>query len=59
MSEMHPVVAAITRRIAERSRESRRAYLELIAREREAGLTRARLSCGNLAHGCAASEGDK
>ncbi|MBA3852823.1 MAG: phosphogluconate dehydratase [Gemmatimonas sp.] len=59
MSELHPVVAAVTRRIVERSRTTRRAYLDLIAREREAGLTRARLSCGNLAHGCAASEGDK
>ncbi|WP_016745925.1 dihydroxy-acid dehydratase, partial [Rhizorhabdus wittichii] len=36
-----------------------RAYLELIARERDTGVDRPRLSCGNLAHGFAASGEDK
>ena len=56
---LHPTVAAVTDRIIERSRPGRTAYLELIAREAEHGLDREALSCGNLAHGFAASEGDK
>jgi phosphogluconate dehydratase len=56
---LHPVVERVTTRIAERSRGSRDDYL---ARMHE-GLTRnparARLSCGNLAHGFAASGADK
>ena len=56
---LHPVVAAVTDRIIERSRASRGRYLDLIAAEREAGTNRPALSCGNLAHGFAAAEGDK
>jgi len=56
---LHDVVAAVTDRITERSRTSRRAYLELIARERETGVDRPNLSCGNLAHGFAAAGEDK
>lgn len=56
---LHPVIAAITARIIERSRISRQRYLDLIARERESGIARPRLSCGNLAHGFAASGHDK
>lgn len=56
---MHPTVAAVTDRIIERSRAGRAAYLALIAREGESGLRRGSLSCGNLAHGFAAAEGDK
>ena len=59
MSELHPVVAAVTARITERSRSGRTAYLDLIKRAREAGLNRTALSCGNLAHGFAASGDDK
>ena len=59
MSELHPEVAAVTARIVERSRESRRAYLDLIERERESGVHRPTLACGNLAHGFAASGEDK
>jgi len=56
---MHPTVAQVTARIVERSRDSRARYLELIDRAREAGVNRPRLSCGNLAHGFAASGEDK
>ncbi len=56
---LHPTVAAVTARIVERSRAGRAAYLDLIAREADGGLRRGSLSCGNLAHGFAASEGDK
>ena len=56
---MHPIVSAVTDRIIERSRDSRRRYLELIGQERERGVLRPRLSCGNLAHGFAAAAEDK
>ena len=56
---LHAVVAAVTERIVARSRDRRAAYLDLIAREADNGLRRGSLSCGNLAHGFAAAEGDK
>ena len=56
---LHPAVEAVTARIIERSRTGRRAYLDLIARERDSGVDRPTLSCGNLAHGFAASGEDK
>ena len=59
MSALHPDIAAVTARIVERSRPTRRAYLDLIAREKESGVHRPMLNCGNLAHGFAASGEDK
>ena len=56
---LHPEIEAVTARIIERSAPGRRAYLDLIDRERENGVDRPRLSCGNLAHGFAASGDDK
>ncbi len=56
---LHPEIAAVTDRVIERSRPGRDAYLDFIARERETGIDRPRLSCGNLAHGFAASGDDK
>ena len=47
-------VQDVTDRIAERSRQTRRDYLARIDAAREAGVNRAVLSCGNLAHGFAA-----
>lgn len=44
----------VTDRIAARSRDTRRDYLNRIDAAREAGVYRASLSCGNLAHGFAA-----
>ena len=52
-------IAAVTDRVIERSAASRRAYLDLIDREREHGVDRPRLSCGNFAHGFAAAGEDK
>ncbi|HWA19308.1 MAG TPA: phosphogluconate dehydratase [Devosia sp.] len=53
-------VQDVTDRIAARSAETRRDYLGRIERAREAGVYRASLSCGNLAHGFAAcSPSDK
>ena len=56
---LHPTVVAVTDRIVARSRRGRTAYLDLINREADRGLQRPALSCSNLAHGFAASEGDK
>jgi len=59
VSSLHPAIARVTDRIVERSRPTRAAYLDLVDRQREAGTNRGILSCGNLAHGFAASEEDK
>ena len=59
MTEIHPEVAAVTERVVARSKDSRRSYLDLIERERESGVHRPTLACGNLAHGFAASGEDK
>jgi phosphogluconate dehydratase len=56
---INATMSAVTERVIERSRATRRAYLDLIAREREAGVDRPNLSCGNLAHGFAAAGEDK
>ena len=44
----------VTDRIAARSRDSRRDYLNRLDAAKEQGVYRAALSCGNLAHGFAA-----
>ena len=59
MSNLHSTVEAVTARIIERSRPGRQAFLDLIAKQRDAGVNRTALSCGNLAHGFAASGEDK
>ncbi|PZU61066.1 MAG: phosphogluconate dehydratase [Sphingobium sp.] len=59
MTDLHPTLAAVTERIVKRSAPRRQKYLELIERGRDAGTNRPQLSCGNLAHGFAASEQDK
>ena len=51
---LHPVVAEVTERLRERSRDTRAAYLDRIQGAAIEGTHRARLSCGNLAHGFAA-----
>ncbi len=56
---LHPVLARVTRRITEKSAPTRRKYLDLIQRGREAGTNRGQLSCGNLAHAFAAAGDDK
>ncbi len=60
MSEnLNDAIDHVTRRIIEKSKASRGRYLELIAREGDKGVNRASMSCGNLAHGFAASGEDK
>ena len=56
---MNPIVAKVTDRIIERSKGSRSAYLDMIDRQRDEGVHRPAMSCGNLAHGFAASGDDK
>jgi len=56
---LHPVTARVTARIRERSHSLRSAYLARIDAARLATPARARLGCGNLAHGFAASGDDK
>ena len=51
---LHPVLHEVTERIRQRSLASRAAYLAGIEAMRQAGPSRSRLSCGNLAHGFAA-----
>jgi phosphogluconate dehydratase len=59
MSKLHATIEAVTARIIKRSRVGRQTYLDLIAKQRDAGVNRPVLSCGNLAHGFAASGEDK
>jgi phosphogluconate dehydratase len=59
MSQVHPVLTKVTDRIIERSKPGRRRYLDLIAEQKQHGISRPRLSCGNFAHGLAASGEDK
>ncbi|WP_373474491.1 phosphogluconate dehydratase [Sphingorhabdus sp.] len=59
MSKLNAILEAVTARVIERSKPGRAAYLDLIARQRDAGVNRPTLSCGNLAHGFAASGEDK
>jgi phosphogluconate dehydratase len=54
MVAMTPVVAEVTARIAERSRDRRTGYLAQIDAAREAGPGRGKLSCANWAHAFAA-----
>ena len=56
--ELHPVVAEVTRRIAERSRPAREPYLNRIDAAGRAEPGRAKLSCANWAHAFAASPGE-
>ena len=53
---LDPVLAAVTERIVERSREPREAYLARIDAASGKGVSRSRLGCTNLAHAFAASE---
>ena len=59
MTKLHPAVERVTQRIIDKSKDSRRRYLELMEREGERHPDRNALSCSNLAHGFAASLEDK
>ena len=59
MTKLHPAIERVTQRIIDKSKDSRRRYLELMEREGERHPDRNALSCSNLAHGFAASLEDK
>jgi phosphogluconate dehydratase len=52
---MNPTVEKVTRRITERSKDTRASYLARISAAANEGPARGKLSCSNLAHGFAAS----
>src|SRR5215470_12642142 len=52
---MHATLRAVTDRIIARSKDSRKIYLDKVARAQQ-GKRRRGLSCGNLAHGVAACD---
>jgi phosphogluconate dehydratase len=56
---LNPTIDRVTDRIIERSKPTRRRYLDLMAEQKERGINRPRMSCGNFAHGFAASGEDK
>jgi len=58
MTILHPVLADVTQRITERSRERRAAYLARIDAAAGNGPQRRQLGCANLAHGFAACAPD-
>ncbi|AMO67819.1 phosphogluconate dehydratase [Zhongshania aliphaticivorans] len=53
---LNDVIDKVTQAVIERSAASRQAYLEKIRRAHRPGVSRGHLSCGNLAHGFAASD---
>ncbi len=55
---MQDTVMEVTQRIAARSRDSRAAYLERLSRAASQAPRRAKLGCGNLAHGYAACDAE-
>lgn len=58
MSTLNPTLARVTQRIIDRSAETRPAYLARIDAARSKTVQRAKLACGNLAHGFAACQPD-
>jgi phosphogluconate dehydratase len=56
---LDPKIAKVTDRIIERSKATRHRYLDQMAEQKERGINRPRLSCGNFAHGFAAAGEDK
>jgi len=59
VTTLHPILAAVTDRVIERSRPGRRRYLDLIDRERENAVKRPQLGCANLAHAYAGTPEDR
>ncbi len=59
MSKLHSTISRVTDRIIEKSKDSRAAYLSLIAREAENRPDRGQVSCSNLAHAFAGALEDQ
>src|SRR3569623_2262811 len=56
---LNPTIAKVTDRIIERSKPTRRRYLDLMAEQKARGIDRPSLSCGNFAHGFAGAGEDQ
>ena len=59
MSNLHDTVHRVTRRVIERSRPTRSAYLELMDRDADRAPDRSQVSCSNLAHAYAGALEDQ
>ncbi len=59
MSSLNPTIERVTQRIIEKSKDSRRAYLDLIDREADNQPERSAVSCSNLAHAYAGAMEDQ
>ncbi|WP_199192966.1 phosphogluconate dehydratase [Allosphingosinicella deserti] len=55
---VNATISSVTDRIIERSKDSRRRYLDLIDEQRDRGVNRPHLACGNFAHGFAAADAE-
>jgi len=55
MKKLNSTVEQVTQRIIDRSRQSRGEYLGKMQAAVEAGVQRSNLTCGNMAHACAAA----
>ncbi|HUO92599.1 MAG TPA: phosphogluconate dehydratase [Rhizomicrobium sp.] len=55
MTKLHPVIAEVTARIRERSKETRTEFLAHVGEARGHGPSRTHLDCANLAHAIAAA----
>jgi len=55
MNKLNNTVAQVTERIIERSQATRSDYLQRMQAAMDAGVQRSSLSCGNMAHACAAA----
>ncbi len=53
---VNKTIAEVTERIIERSRASRQDYLDKVSAASQQGVSRTRLSCGNIAHAYAACD---
>ncbi|WDF73034.1 phosphogluconate dehydratase [Novosphingobium sp. KACC 22771] len=59
MAELHPTIARVTQRVIERSKATRSAYLDLMARESDRHGDRSAYGCSNLAHAYAGAVEDQ
>ena len=55
MKALHSTIDQVTKRIIERSQASRDDYLKRMKSAMDAGVKRSHLTCGNMAHACAAA----
>ncbi|MBH5323501.1 phosphogluconate dehydratase [Aurantiacibacter sediminis] len=59
MTKLHPTIERVTARVIEKSKDSRKAYLDLIQREADNRPDRSQVSCSNLAHAFAGALEDQ